>query len=289
MSSNNSAPDSGIERETIPLIPDYEKSKIKLIDLKYTIGTSNFKAQLPSFSEGTAEEFLNFLHEFEQAKQKLGYTTYAKIEGGLEQLLQGVARDEWNTVKSTIQPGINTLASFENRILAFKKIYVPDAAAINNQKSYLQRVRKTDKFTVPKFLDHLKRMNLLIAQFPNATQSDCFSDQELKQIFYLAMPIRWRTNFVNSGQTIHSSTIESLRTYMLNQEQQTDLHRLKKSKDKSKKQGTSSQQDGSTNPKRNQKGKRKGNSSQGRNTRKRVDNEAECPLHGGTHTWGQCY
>lgn len=61
MSSNtNSAPDSGIERETIPLIPDYEKSKIKLIDLKYTIGTSNFKAQLPSFSEGTAEEFLNF-------------------------------------------------------------------------------------------------------------------------------------------------------------------------------------------------------------------------------------
>ncbi len=132
-------------------------------------------------------------------------------------------------------------------------------------------------------------MNLLIAQFPNATQSDCFSDQELKRIFYLAMPIRWRTNFVNSGQTIHSSTIESLRTYMLHQEQQTDLHRLKKSKDKSKKQGTSSQQDGSTNPKRNQKGKRKVNSSQGRNTRKRVDNEAECPLHGGTHTWGQCY
>ena len=29
------------------------------------------------------------LNEFEQAKQKLGYTTYAKIEGGLEQLLQG--------------------------------------------------------------------------------------------------------------------------------------------------------------------------------------------------------
>lgn len=60
MSLNNSAPDSGIEQETIPLIPDYEKSKIKLIDLKYTIGNSNFKAQLPSFSKGTAEEFLNF-------------------------------------------------------------------------------------------------------------------------------------------------------------------------------------------------------------------------------------
>lgn len=72
MSSNNTAPDSGIERETIPLIPDYDKAKLKVIDLKYTIGNSNFKAQLPSFSEGTAEEFLNFLHEFDQAKPKLG-------------------------------------------------------------------------------------------------------------------------------------------------------------------------------------------------------------------------
>ena len=110
MSLNNSAPDSGIEQETNPLIPDYEKSKIKLVDLKYTIGNSNFKSQLPSFSKGTAEEFLNFLHEFNQEKQKLGFTTYAKIKGELEQLLQGVARDEWNTVKSTIQ---HTLASFE--------------------------------------------------------------------------------------------------------------------------------------------------------------------------------
>ncbi len=151
MSSNNSAPDSGIERETIPLIPDYEKSKIKLIDLKYTIRTSNFKAQLPSFSEGTVEEFLNFLHEFEQAKQKLGYTTYAKIEGGLEQLLQGVARDKWNTVKSTIQPGINTLASFENRILASKKI------------TYQTRLQSTIKNHICNAYE--KRTNLLSQNF----------------------------------------------------------------------------------------------------------------------------
>ena len=73
---------------------NYNKAKAKLIDLKYTIGTVNFKSQLPSFSEGTAEEFLNYLHKFDQAKQKLGYTTYAKIKGELKQLLQGVARDK---------------------------------------------------------------------------------------------------------------------------------------------------------------------------------------------------
>ena len=81
MSLNNSAPDIGIGRETIPLIPDYNKSTIKLIHLKIHHGNSNFKAQLPSFSEGTAEGFLDFLHEFNQTKQKLGYTTYAKIKG----------------------------------------------------------------------------------------------------------------------------------------------------------------------------------------------------------------
>ena len=44
MSSNNTPPDSGIERETIPLMPGYNKAKVKLINLKYTIGTTNFKS-----------------------------------------------------------------------------------------------------------------------------------------------------------------------------------------------------------------------------------------------------
>ena len=93
---------------------------------------------------------------------------------------------------------------------------------------------------------------------------------------------------MNSGQTVHTSTIESLRTYMIHQEQQTGLHRLKKTKEKTKgKQGGSTDNKNS----RKQRGKRsaKNSSNQGSATRKRLDNDADCPLHNGSHTWGQCH
>ena len=126
------------------------------------------------------------------------------------------------------------MTAFEARIQALKQVYVPDASAIKNQRLYLLWIRKTDKFTVPKFVNRLKRINLLIAQFPGATTANCFTDNELKQIFYLSMPVRWRTNFVNLGQTLSTASFDSLKTYMLHQEQQTNTHCLKKSRDKNK-------------------------------------------------------
>ena len=78
---------------------------------------------------------------------------------------------------------------------------------------------------------------------------------------------------------------------MLHQEQQTDLHYLKKTKEKLGQQGTSGQQEGNSKSKKCQRGKRssKNSATQGSATQKRLDNEADCPLHGGTHTWGQCH
>ena len=41
------------------------------------------------------------------------------------------------------------------------------------------------------------------------------------------MPLRWRTNFINSGQSLHESSLEVIKTYMIHQEHQTDAHRRK--------------------------------------------------------------
>ena len=226
--------DQGIEMEVIPFLLPTEKSKTSFLEVKYTISESTFKTQLPIFKGGTAEEFLRFIYGFDHAKSKLGYNTYQKLEGGLEQLLQGTAKDEWNTIKGTVQPNTRTVQSFAARVEAFRLIYIPDPAAVDNQKSYLQRVKKNDKLTVPRFLDRLKQINLLISQFPNSTQNNCFNDEELKRLFYFAMPLRWRTNFINSGQSLHNSTIENVKTYMVHQEHQTDAH-WKKTKEVSKK------------------------------------------------------
>ena len=140
--------DTGIEKETISFYPT-EASLPKSIEIKFTLSGSTFKLQLPIFNQGPAEEFLHFLHEFEAAKTKLGYNTCQKLESGIGQLLQGNAKNEWNTIKSTVNPNSNNIAAFNERIAAFKKIYVPDPSAVDVQRNYLQRIRKNDKMTVP--------------------------------------------------------------------------------------------------------------------------------------------
>ena len=141
--------EQGIEREAIPFLPLSDKQKTYFLEVKYTISNASFKIQLPIFCGGSAKEFLQFLYEFEQAKSKLGYTTYQKLGSGLEQLLQGTAEGEWSTIKGTVQPGTNSVNSFAARIKAFRLIYIPEPAAIENQKCYLQRVKQMISFWCP--------------------------------------------------------------------------------------------------------------------------------------------
>ena len=198
--------DTGLEKETIPFTLPTTATQAKTLEVKYTISGSTFKTQLPTFKEGTAEELLHFINEFQQARNKFGYTTYQKLESGLEQLLQGNAHHEWITIKATVEPNSNTLATFTRRLEAFRRLYVPEPAAIEIQKNYLRRVRKNDKFTVPQFLDRLKHINMLIQQFPNATPQDSFTPEEVNSLFYYAR----RTNFINSGLNFSSSSLETL-------------------------------------------------------------------------------
>ena len=127
----------GIEKEAISFYPLGETTKSQFIEVKYRIAGLSFKTQLPIFCGGTTEEFLRFLNEFTYAKGKLAYNTYQKLKIGIKQLLQGTAKVEWTTIKGTVQTGTNNLAAFEARIEAFWKIYIPEPAAINNQKAYL--------------------------------------------------------------------------------------------------------------------------------------------------------
>ena len=219
--------DSGIEKEIIPFLPSSEKKKPSFLEIKYSISGTQFKKQLPIFKGGSAEELLYFQYEFMEAKAKLGYATYQKLESGLEQLLQVTALSAWETVKATVEPNTNTVQSFSAKIAAFRRLCIPGNAAIENQKAHLHRNKKNDKLTVPLFLDRLKQVNLLLAQFPNASEADSFSADKIKRIFYYAMPLRWRTNFINSGKSLHKSSLEVIKTYMIHQEHQTDAHRRK--------------------------------------------------------------
>ena len=114
--------DHDIEKEaTIPSYPSVETTKPSFIEVKYTISASSFKMELTILKGGCAEEFLlRSLYEFNNAKFKLlGYTNYQKLESGIEHLLPNTSKDEWTTIKGTVQAGTNTLQSFEDNVEAF--------------------------------------------------------------------------------------------------------------------------------------------------------------------------
>ena len=129
--------DSCIEKEIITFYSNQEEKETKTIEIKYTLSGSYFKLPFPIFKQGNAKEFLHFLHEFLQAKTKLGYNTCSKLESGIEQLLQGNSRQEWNTIKSMVSPQTHTLVSFDERILSFKRLYIPDPSAGRYGKLYI--------------------------------------------------------------------------------------------------------------------------------------------------------
>ena len=78
--------------------------------------------------------------------------------------------------------------------------------------------QKNNKLSVPQFLNQMKHINMLISQFSSADKDSIFNTDEIKKLFYHSMPVRWCTNFLNSGQDIQEVFTEVLRTYMVQQE-----------------------------------------------------------------------
>ena len=105
--------------------------------------------------------------------------------------------------------------------------------------------------------------------------------------FYLDMPLRWRTNFINSSQDLHESSLEVIKTYMIQQEYQTNAH-WKKTHDAN----TRKQMGGHKHQKESSQSSSKPNTSTRGNKngkRKWFSNNNDYPIHGPAHKWGKCH
>ena len=101
---------------------------------------------------------------------------------------------------------------------------------MENQKDYMRLIKKNDSLDVTNFLNRLEYMNISITAFPDASEEDKFDDEELKMLFYKAMPARWRTNFISAAQDPHESELEFIRNYMAEQGVLTNEYRKKNQK-----------------------------------------------------------
>ena len=104
--------------------------------------------------------------------------------------------------------------------------------------------------------------------------------------------MRWQTKFINRGQSLHATTVEILKTYMVHQEQLTDAHYKKNSRDNSRKQVGQGQNsnwwhhtNNTSNPSRNSQTLNSDN----KKKRKWLLKDDNCPIHVTIHKCGQCH
>ena len=93
--------------------------------------------------------------------------------------------------------------------------------------------------------------------------------------------MKWRTNFINSGQSLHRTSIETLKTYMVYQEQQTETQRRKRDKKNGRKT--------SQNHNSNRRSRHNSNTHASPRSGLSTSNLTQKKRRGNALKWGQCH
>lgn len=132
-------------KEVISLVSSYNQDKVKTVPIKYNDTDGNeYKLEAPIFKGGNAEEFLYFMREYQDLCDKVPYSTRDSKAKALESLFKGTELTTWKKCVRTIRPGSNTDLTFSQRLLQFKKTYIPQRKALDNQKDYTRKIKKND-------------------------------------------------------------------------------------------------------------------------------------------------
>ena len=104
------------------------------------------------------------------------------------------------------------------------------------------------------------------------------------------MPNRWCTNFINSRQSLHTSTLKAGKIFMVHQEQQTNTHQCKnKENNRRNGQGRNSTKRFRQNYNTNSLSRSSPAQGHSKKKKKRLVNNDDCSIHGPVHKWGQCH
>jgi len=82
----------------------------------------------------------------------------------------------------------------------------------------MMQVKKPRSMSTSDFFTRMQEMNDALMFFPGAIAS--FDENEMKDILFDALPIQWRTNFINADLNLDDITIERLRGFMTRMENQ---------------------------------------------------------------------
>ena len=212
-----------IDEEHVPV----DKEKLVTFTLKSKAATSSrasqsatntYKLAVKRFEEGTAWEYISVLEKLKEIWRQNSVTTATDKEAVIKSVLNGDSLTQFNTgvtsarqvvqndgttqeadlAKAHIQAGLNAVS---------KNVFLHKA--LRNQKQWMRRgLRKPADMNVCKYISMIVKINNALPFFPDASDAEKFSEEEIIEIAEWGLPNKWRTKFDkdNYEPTSHDRT-----------------------------------------------------------------------------------
>ena len=208
-----------------PDVPFYGSKMKKLeeqntLKWKYKVGHLFFEKTTAMYSgNGSVEEFLIFIRDFEDECEKLKYESVQQKTDFLKMHLQGLSLFRWKRICDmvVVEKGKEGIA-WKKRLDEFKKAVIVREKARSYQRKHLRGIRKTEKITVTEFCNRLLHINYLLPYFPEGNKGDSIDDEELRHIFFRAMPENFRCDLEIYCLFIGEKTFKQVHSTMLGEE-----------------------------------------------------------------------
>jgi hypothetical protein len=286
-------PSSTTSSVLLPLISSFDSTKMQKKIWKTDIEGLKSEEAVPMYGGSlNREEFLYFLHAFQDFASSFDLTTGKQLFGAFRSLLYGPAKERWDTL--TDGNAKTSLDDFKRFRLAWLSELF-DVTDYDSQLHYLQEVKKPRDMSVEKFVARIQTIALLMKHMPRDPGHDgvVLTEYALKRIVYFACPIGWRQKF----EDLDKNVTAPLATILRHMKRQEAINPSFNSNTNSNRTGRPNN-GGSNNGGGNNSG---GNNNGGGSTTSQAGNgnkprgnklghDAPCPIHpGGKHTWGKCF
>jgi hypothetical protein len=182
----------------LPIVSTFDSTKVKTKTWK----TENLDVEGLSSSEAIPmyggsmcrEEFLYFLHCFQEFIDNYDITTGKKLFAAFRSQLYGPAKQRWEAL--TEGNSRSTVEDFKKlRSQWISELFDPtDYAA---QVQYLTQVKKPREMSIETFVSRLQTIVLLMKYMPREDdeETDPLTERAIKRIIYFACPQSWRQKF----------------------------------------------------------------------------------------------
>ena len=200
-----------LERNVTP-IDTTDKSTYVTYDLPtkagpITAGILKFKKNVRTFEGGTPQEFVDVIQAIREIWKR---SSLGGAEDRLNIITTLILGEDFDTVSVALETDLAeeqednaeaelSVAHIETALKQLAVRVFP-FRALENQKRYMTHGMKLPKsMTIRATASALQKINMALPVFPDATDEDRFSDNEILNILEFMVPAAWRTAFDKKG------------------------------------------------------------------------------------------